>query len=65
MGMATTTIQVSTNVREKLKKLGHKGDTYDTIIINLINEHEYNQFMEQQYNILENEENWTPLENLE
>lgn len=34
--MSQTTIQVSKETREKLKKLGRKGQTYDEVIKNLI-----------------------------
>jgi hypothetical protein len=31
-----TTIQVKTETREKLKRFGHKGESYDTIIERLM-----------------------------
>ncbi len=31
-----TTIQIQKNTREKLKRLGHKGESYDTIIERLV-----------------------------
>ncbi|MEM4091049.1 MAG: hypothetical protein QXQ46_10005 [Thermoplasmatales archaeon] len=34
--MSQTTIQVSKETREKLKKLGRKGQTYEEIIENLM-----------------------------
>ncbi len=34
--MSQTTIQVSKETREKLKRLGRKGQTYEEIIENLI-----------------------------
>jgi predicted CopG family antitoxin len=34
--MSQTTIQVSKETRERLKKLGRKGQTYDEVIQNLI-----------------------------
>ncbi len=34
--MSQTTIQISKETREKLKKLGRKGQTYDEIIKNLM-----------------------------
>jgi len=61
----TTTIQIGTGVREMLKKLGAKGETYNDIIKHLLKEHEYNVFMEQQYRILENEKEWMSLDSLE
>ena len=32
-----TTIQIKEDTREKLKRFGHKGESYDTIIERLIN----------------------------
>ena len=61
----TTTIQIETDVREILKGLGSKGETYNHIIMNLIQEHEYHAFMEQQYSILDSETTWIPLDSLE
>jgi len=34
-----TTIQLSPDTREKLKALGKKGETYETIILRLLKEH--------------------------
>lgn len=63
--MATTTIQIATDVRETLKGLGSKGETYNHIIMKLIQEHEYHAFMEQQYSILEKETEWVSLDSIE
>ena len=38
-----TTIRVTTDLREKLKKLGKKGDTYQEIIERLIEVFEANE----------------------
>lgn len=62
---STTTIQIRTDVRETLKNLGTKGETYNDIITHLIREHEYNLFMEQQYSILDKEKKWVSLDSLE
>ena len=32
-----TTIQITTETREKLKRFGHKGESYDNIIERLMN----------------------------
>lgn len=37
---ANTSIQIKVETKERLIKLGDKGDTYDTIIRRLIDEHE-------------------------
>ncbi len=63
--MVTTTIQIEINVRDTLKALGSKGETYNHIIMKLIKEHEYHAFMEQQYNILEKETEWVSLDSIE
>jgi len=42
--MKHTRIPVSVEVREKLKKLGSKGDTYDKIIMRLIKFYEENRY---------------------
>ncbi len=63
--MAATTIQIETEVRDTLKLLGSKGETYNHIILKLIQEHEYHTFMEQQYTILEKETEWVSLDSLE
>ena len=38
--MEFTTIQVKKGTRERLKKLGRKGDTYNDIITRLLKEYE-------------------------
>jgi hypothetical protein len=44
--MAVTTIQVQTETRDLLKKLGDKGKTYDEIIHDLVETYEsYTQMM--------------------
>jgi len=42
--LKNTRIPVSLEVREKLKKLGCKGDTYDEIILRLIRFYEENRY---------------------
>jgi predicted DNA-binding protein len=36
MAKDATTIRISTNLRERLKKLGRKGETYEDIIERLL-----------------------------
>ena len=38
--MANTTIQIERRTQLKLKRVGTMGDTYDTVISRLIEEHE-------------------------
>lgn len=40
MIMKQTTIQISKSTQEKLKGVGTMADTYDTVIMRLIGEHE-------------------------
>jgi len=40
--MVVTTVQMSTETRDKLKDVGKKGETYEQIIIRLLREHETN-----------------------
>ncbi|RLF63045.1 MAG: hypothetical protein DRN33_04835 [Thermoplasmata archaeon] len=59
-----TTIQVDKELRDMLKKMGKKGDTYSDIIRRLIKKTEYINFMEEQYEILDNEKEWTPIDEI-
>jgi len=52
--MATTTIQLKSETREKLKALSSKGETYDEIIHELIDA--YEAFIDELYRIHEEEE---------
>jgi hypothetical protein len=63
--MATTTIQVDVKVKDMLKAFGKKGETYNEIIINLINRAKYVEYMKECYRILDSEENWVSLDELE
>ncbi len=44
--MSTTTIQIKRDVRDELKKLGHMGDDYNSVIDKLIREHNRNRLAE-------------------
>ena len=50
-----TTIRVSENTRNMLKRFGYKEETYDDIILNLMNVAEKNDFFSEQKNILNKE----------
>lgn len=54
--METTTIPISKQVRDALKKAGRKGETYDDIIRNLLKASEIKKFYEEMERILETEE---------
>lgn len=62
--MKATTIQIDTETRDILKSLGKKGETYNDIIRKLIKKARYAEFMEENYRILETEENWANLAEL-
>ena len=44
--------------------MGKKGDTYSDIIRGLIKKTEYINFMEEQYEILDNEKEWIPIDEI-
>ena len=62
--METTTIQVDSKVRDLLRSFGRKGETYNDIILKLIERARYVEFMRESYNILDTEENWISLDEL-
>jgi len=62
--MKTTTIQIDTETRDILKSLGKKDETYNDIIRKLIEKARYVEFMEENYQILETENNWANLDEL-
>lgn len=56
-----TTLQVPRRLRERLKKFGHKGQTYAEILDALMDRVEYEEFMEQQYDRLDERKSFKPL----
>ncbi|MFA4820043.1 MAG: hypothetical protein WC613_03750 [Candidatus Aenigmatarchaeota archaeon] len=54
--METTTIPVSKEVRDLLKKAGRKDETYDDILRNLLKSGEIKKFYDEMEKILETEE---------
>jgi predicted CopG family antitoxin len=54
--MSLTTIPVSTDVRERLKRLASKGETYDALLRRLIQVAEARMLYERERRILETEE---------
>ncbi len=54
--MSTTTIPVSTEVRDQLKRLASKGETYDALLRRLIEDAEARLLFEREKRILETEE---------
>lgn len=61
--MEQTTIQVSKETREKLKKVGRKGQTYDEIIENLLEISKRAMFFNELDRIADTEE-FVPLDGL-
>lgn len=59
--MNVTTIPVSTDVRERLKRLASKGETYDALLRRLIQDAEARMLYEREKRILETEE-FVPLD---
>jgi hypothetical protein len=51
--MATTTIQIPAETRDRLKRFGLKGQTYRDILETLMDRVEYEEFMEEQYRRLQ------------
>ena len=54
---ATTTIQVKTDTRNTLRKIGHMGDDYNAVIERLIVEHNRNSLVEHGKQIVEERKN--------
>lgn len=54
--METTTIPISKEVRDALKKVGRKDETYDDILRNLLKSAELKKFYDEMERILEMEE---------
>jgi predicted CopG family antitoxin len=61
--MSQTTIQISKETREKLKKFGRKGETYDEVIKNLIEISRKAMFFNELDRITDTEE-FIPLEKI-
>ncbi len=63
MLMSKTTVAVSQETKEMLRKLGNKGESYDTIIRTLIEEVGWKKLDDRWNRILEEDE-FIPLEKL-
>ena len=59
-----TTIPLNKNTRERLKKFGFKGETYDQIIKRLMENAGYIAFMERQYDILSDKADFVSLDEI-
>jgi len=59
-----TTIPVTKDVRDRLKQYGMKGETYSDILKRLMDEVDYETFMERQYKKLEDKEKFVSLDEI-
>jgi len=62
--MATTTIPLERETRDRLRLLGKKGETYDQILNRLMSVAEYEEFMERQYERLKDKRAFVSLDEL-
>jgi hypothetical protein len=62
--MATTTIPLEKETRERLRSFGRKGETYDQILRRLMSLAEYEGFMDKQYERLKDKEAFVPLDEI-
>jgi hypothetical protein len=62
--MATTTIPVERETRDRLRLLGKKGETYDAILKRLMSLAEYEEFMDRQYERLKDRKAFVSLDEL-
>lgn len=59
-----TTIPVTKDVRDRLKQYGKKGETYSDILKRLMDEVDYETFMERQYKKLEEKKKFVSLDEI-
>ncbi len=62
--MATTTIPLEKDTRDRLRSLGKKGETYDQILKRLMSIAEYEEFIERQYERLKDKKAFVSLDEL-
>ena len=62
--MATTTIPVERETRDRLRSLGKKGETYNEILNRLMSLAEYEGFMDRQYERLKDKKAFVFLDEL-
>jgi hypothetical protein len=62
--MATTTIPVERETRDRLRSLGKKGETYNEILKRLMSLAEYEEFMDRQYERLKDRKAFVSLDEL-
>lgn len=59
-----TSIQIPKATRDRLRKFGHKGQTWAQILERLMERVEYEDFMEEQYRRLDDREQFVPLDDV-
>ena len=59
-----TTIQVTSKIRDRLKRHGVKGQSYSQVLDALMDRLEYEEFMEAQYRRLAERDEFTPLDDV-
>lgn len=59
-----TTIPVTKDIRDRLKQFGIKGETYNDILKRLMDESDYESFMERQYKKLDEKEKFVSLDEI-
>jgi hypothetical protein len=62
--MATTTIPVERETRDRLRSLGKKGETYDEVLKRLMSLAVYEEFMGRQYERLKDKKAFVSLDEL-
>ncbi len=62
--MATATIPLEKETRDRLRSFGKKGETYDQILKRLMSVAEYEEFMERQYERLKDRKSFVSLDEL-
>jgi hypothetical protein len=62
--MATTTIPVEKETRDRLRSLGKKGETYTQILNRLMSSAMYEEFMDRQYERLKDKKAFVSLDEL-
>jgi hypothetical protein len=62
--MATTTIPVEKDTRDRLRSFGKKGETYDEILKRLMSLAEYEEMMDRQYERLKDKKSFVSIDEL-
>jgi len=60
----TMTVELKPKTVEKLRVIGKKGESYDDTIRHLMAVADYERFMLEQYKIIDEEDEWTSLDDL-